>query len=76
MSEDERGAGDGEGFSEGAERSPGSPWVVQGINAALSTAFALVIVGGLEFIGATEFTLVNVATAAVLIFTVSYVATR
>lgn len=75
MSEDS-GGDDGEGFSEAAEHSPGNPFVVQGINAALSTAFALVIVGGLEFIGATEFTLVNVATAAVLLFTVSYVATR
>ncbi|NIB99228.1 hypothetical protein [Halobacterium sp. R2-5] len=75
MSEDSD-AGDGEGFSEAAEHSSGNPWVVQGINAVLSTTFALVIVGGLEFIGAAEFTLVNVATAAVLVFTVSYVATR
>jgi hypothetical protein len=75
MSEDER-AGDEAGFSEGAERTEGSPWVAQGINAVLSTLFALAVVGGLEFIGAAAFTLVNVATAAVLIFTVSYVATR
>ena len=76
MSEDERGdARDEAGFSEGAERSAGSPWVVQGLNALLSTLFALVVVGGLEFLGAMEFTLVNVATAAVLIFTISYVAT-
>ncbi len=75
MSEDSD-AGDGEGFSEASEHSSGNPWVVQGINAVLSTTFALVIVGGLEFIGAAEFTLVNVATAAVLIFTISYVATR
>jgi len=76
MSEDERGAGDEAGFSEAAEGTEGSPWVAQGINAVLSTLFALVVVGGLEFIGAAAFTLVNVATAAVLIFTVSYVATR
>ncbi|MUV60202.1 hypothetical protein [Halobacterium sp. CBA1126] len=73
MSEDD--ADDG-GFSEGAARSEGNPWVVQGLNAVLSTLFALGIVGGLEFIGAMAFTLVNVATAAVLIFTISYVATR
>jgi len=76
MTGDERGAGDEAGFNEGAQRSEGSPWVAQGINAVLSTLFALVVVGGLEFIGAMAFTLVNVATAAVLLFTVSYVATR
>ncbi len=76
MSEDDSGNEQDEaGFSEGAERSEGNPWVVQGLNAVLSTLFALIVVGGLELLGAMEFTLVNVATAAVLIFTISYVAT-
>lgn len=77
MSEDDSGnEGDEAGFGEAAQRSEGSPWVAQGINAVLSTLFALVVVSGLEFIGVMEFTLVNVATAAVLLFTISYVATR
>ncbi|MCD2199175.1 hypothetical protein LPA44_04575 [Halobacterium sp. KA-4] len=76
MTEDDRSERDEAGFSEAAERSEGSPWVAQGINAVLSTLFALVVVGGLEFIGAMEFTLVNVATAAVVLFTISYIATR
>jgi len=76
MGDDAGADGGEEGFSEAAERSPGNPWVVQGINAVLSTTFALVIVGGLGFIGAMEFTPVNLATVAVIIFTVSYIVTQ
>lgn len=74
MTDDEfAGGGDErEGFEEATERSEGNPWVVHGLNALLSTVFAMTIVGGLDYIGSLEFTPVNVATVAVIIFTAAY----
>lgn len=74
MSDDEF-AGEGrEGFDEGTARSVGNPWVVHGLNAVLSTVFAVTIIGGLNFLGRAAFTLTNVATAAIIIFAIAYVA--
>jgi hypothetical protein len=53
---------DPDGFGAGAEQSKGDPRVV----------LALTITWGLDFVGSLEFTPVNVATLAVLLFAVSY----
>jgi hypothetical protein len=63
---------DSDGFGAGADRSKGDPRVVLALNAVLSTVFAFTIVWGLDLIGAMEYTLVNVATVAVLLFAVAY----
>lgn len=63
---------DSEGFGAGAERSKGDPRVVLALNAVLSTVFAFTIVWGLDFVGALEYNLLNVATVGILLFAVSY----
>ena len=63
---------DPDGFGAGAERSKGDTRVVLALNAVLSTIFALTITWGLDFVGSLEFTLVNAATLAILLFAVSY----
>ena len=75
MSED-RGPTGREGFEAATERSEGNPWVVHGLNALLSTVFAGTVVWGLDFVGTLDFTLVNVATLAILIFTAAYLMTQ
>lgn len=72
MTDEDRGPAGREGFEAATERSDGNPWVVHGLNAALSTVFAVSIVWGLDYVGSVAFTPVNVATAAVLIFTGAY----
>jgi hypothetical protein len=72
MGDDDRGPGGREGFEAATERSEGNPWVVHGLNAVLSTVFAVTIVWGLDFVGTLAFTPINVATAAVLIFAGAY----
>jgi len=72
MSDDDRGPTGREGFEAATERSEGNPWVVYGLNAVLSTLFAATIVWGLDYVGSMAFTPINVATAAVLIFTGAY----
>ncbi|NHX36258.1 MULTISPECIES: hypothetical protein [Halolamina] len=71
MSDDDGPTGR-DGFETATERSAGNPWVVHGLNLILSTLFAVTIVWGLDFVGSVSFTLVNVATAAVVIFTAAY----
>ena len=61
---DDRGPAGREGFEAATERS--------GLNALLSTLFAATIIWGLDYVGSLAFTPVNVATAAVLIFTGAY----
>lgn len=70
MSDDER-----EGFSEGATRSEGDPKVVIALNAVLSTTFALLVTWGLSILGVLEFTGVNVATLAIILFAATYLVT-
>lgn len=70
MSEDER-----DGFSEGATRSEGDPKVVFALNAVLSTAFGAFVIWGLSILGVVEYTAVNVATLAIILFSVSYLMT-
>lgn len=64
-----------DGFGAGVERSAGDPRVLFALNAALSTGFALFITWGLAFVDVLEFTAVNAATLAVLLFAVTYLVT-
>jgi len=63
---------DTEGFEEGASGSQGDPRVLIAMNVVLSTAFSALVVWGLSIIGAAEFSLLNVATGAILLFALSY----
>lgn len=64
---------DADGFEAGASGTRGDPCVLVAMNVVLSTVFAATVVWGLSYLGAAEFTLVNVATGAVLLVAVSYV---
>jgi hypothetical protein len=66
---------DSEGFSDGAAASQGDPRVLLAINAVLSTLFGWTIVGGLSFLDVVAFDLINVATAAIVIFSLTYFVT-
>ena len=64
---------DADDFEAGASGTRGDPRVLVAMNVVLSTVFAATVVWGLSYLGAAEFTLVNVATGAVLLVAVSYV---
>lgn len=64
-----------EGFSAGVSDSQGDPRVLFAMNAILSILFGWTIVWGLSFVGFIEFGAINVATAAILLFTVTYAVT-
>ncbi|WP_339102575.1 hypothetical protein [Haloterrigena salinisoli] len=64
-----------EGFEAGAAGSRGDPRVLIAMNAVLSTLFAWTIVWGLSFLGVLEFGLINVATAAIVLFAITYLVT-
>ncbi|WP_123622267.1 hypothetical protein [Halorubrum sp. CSM-61] len=74
MSEERGEPSDGEGIRSGVEESTGDPRVVLALNAVLSTWFAWVVVWGLDFLGFIALTLQNVATLALILFAVTYVA--
>ncbi|WP_254524581.1 hypothetical protein [Natrinema caseinilyticum] len=65
-----------EGFEAGVSSSSGDPRVLLVMNAVLSTLFAWTIVWGLSFLDIVEFGIVNVATAAILLFAVTYLVTN
>ncbi|WP_265108454.1 hypothetical protein [Halosolutus halophilus] len=64
-----------EGFSAGVSSSRGDPRILFVMNAILSTLFGWTIVWGLSFLGIVEFGLINVATAAILLFAMTYAVT-
>lgn len=64
-----------EGFSAGVSSSQGDFRVLLAMNAVLSTLFGWTVVWGLSFLGIAEFGLINVATAAILLFTMTYAVT-
>jgi hypothetical protein len=64
-----------EGFEAGLSSSQGDPRVLLAMNAVLSTLFGWTIVWGLSYLDALEFGLVNVATAAIVVFSVTYLVT-
>ncbi|MXV63097.1 hypothetical protein GS429_13670 [Natronorubrum sp. JWXQ-INN-674] len=67
--------GDSNGFSEGVASSQGDVRVLVAMNAVLSTLFAWSIVWGLSFLGMVEFGVINVATAAIVLFAMTYLVT-
>lgn len=71
MSDDGR-----EGFDDGTTRSEGDPRVLLAMNVVLSTTFAVMLTWGLDLLDAVEFTLVNVATLAIILFSVTYLITQ
>ncbi len=64
-----------QGFGEGIESSQGDPRVLLVMNAVLSILFAWMVIWGLSFLDIVQFGIVNVATAAILLFTMTYVVT-
>ncbi|PCR91414.1 hypothetical protein [Natrinema ejinorense] len=64
-----------DGFEAGVSSSQGDPRVLLAMNAVLSTLFAWTIVWGLSYLGAIEFGFVNVATAAIVLFAMTYLVT-
>ncbi len=63
------------GFSEAIESSEGDPRVLLVMNAVLSTLFAWSIIWGLSFLGIVEFGVINIATAAIILFAMTYAVT-
>ncbi|MFB6235961.1 MAG: hypothetical protein ABEH81_13980 [Halopenitus sp.] len=62
-----------DGFSEGIEESKGDPRVLLVLNALLSLVFGYTIVFGLSFVGLWTFSVVNMLTAAIMLFALTYV---
>lgn len=62
-----------DGFSEGIESSEGDPRVLLLLNALLSLLFGYSLVFGLSFIGLWAFNVVNVLTATIMLFALTYV---
>ncbi|SDC90714.1 hypothetical protein [Natrinema hispanicum] len=69
------GDADVDGFEAGVDSSEGDPRVLLVMNAVLSTLFGWTIVWGLSYLGFLEFGVVNVATAAILLFAMTYLVT-
>ncbi|WP_253736630.1 hypothetical protein [Halohasta salina] len=67
--------GDADGFGEGVAASQGDPRVLLAMNAVLSTLFGWLIVGGLSVVDVVAFDLLNVATAAIVVFSLTYYVT-
>ena len=64
-----------DGFEAGVSGSRGDPRVLFVLNAALSASFGATIVWGLSMLDAAELSLVNVATAAIVLFSLTYLVT-
>jgi len=62
------------GIREGVEESKGDPRLILMLNAVLSAWFAWTVVWGLDRLGVTALTAVNVGALALVIFGVTYVA--
>lgn len=56
--------------------SQGDPRVLFAMNLVLSTVFASVVVWGLSYVDVVPFTLVNVASFALVLMAVTHVVTR
>ncbi|WP_058367589.1 hypothetical protein [Haloparvum sedimenti] len=61
------------GFEDAVASSSGSPLVLLGLNAVLSATFAWIAVWGMGLLGLVAYTPVNVATAAIVLFALTYV---
>ncbi|MFA9416477.1 hypothetical protein [Natrinema sp. HArc-T2] len=69
------GDADADGFEAGVASSEGDPRVLLVMNAVLSTLFGWTVVWGLSYLGFLEFGFINVATAAILLFAMTYFVT-
>lgn len=62
-----------DGFSGGIEGSKGDPRVLLVLNALLSLVFGYTVVFGLSFVDVWKFSAVNVLTATIMVFALTYV---
>ena len=69
------GDADAEGFEAGVASSEGDPRVLIVLNAVLSTLFGWTVVWGLSYLDVLEFGFVNVTTAAIVLFAMTYLVT-
>ncbi|MFK8214910.1 hypothetical protein [Haloferax volcanii] len=74
--ESERAGGDDEKRGEEIEWSEGDPRVLFVMNLVLSTVFAAVVVYGLSYLDLAAFSVVNVASAALVLTAVTYLVTN
>lgn len=65
-----------DGLDAGVSESQGDPRVLLAMNIVLSTAFAATVVWGLSILGLAELTFVNVATGAIVLFSLTYLITQ
>jgi hypothetical protein len=68
--------GDPEGFGEGLSASRGDPRVLLLLNVILSAMFGTTVVWGLSLLDAAELSLINVATATVVLVALTYLVTN
>lgn len=68
--------GDPKGFGDGVSASRGDPRVLLLLNVALSATFGTTVVWGLSFLDVAEFSLVNVATATIVLVALTYLVTN
>jgi hypothetical protein len=68
--------GDPEGFGEGLSASRGDPRVLLLLNVTLSAMFGTTVVWGLSLLDAAELSLINVATATVVLVALTYLVTN
>ncbi|WP_181691098.1 hypothetical protein [Natronomonas sp. LN261] len=68
--------GDAEGFGEGVSGTRGDPRILFLLNVVLSASFGATIVWGLSVLGAAELSLINVATATVVLFALTYLVSK
>ncbi|CCQ36304.1 uncharacterized protein Nmlp_2122 [Natronomonas moolapensis 8.8.11] len=64
--------GEADGFEAGASGSRGDPRVLLALNAALSASFGATVVWGLSMLDAAELSVINVATATIVLFSLTY----
>jgi hypothetical protein len=67
--------GEAGGFEAGVSGSRGDPRVLFVLNAALSASFGATVVWGLSMLDAAELSILNVATAAIVLFSLTYLVT-
>ena len=72
----DNGRDDHDGLQEGLESSEGDPRVLAAMNAVLSTAFAGMVLWGLDLIGALEFSLTVLAFVAICLFLLTHTVTQ
>ena len=68
--------GDPEGFGEGLSASRGDPRVLLLLNVILSAMFGTTVVWGLSLLDAAELSLINVATATIVLVALTYLVTN